>query len=56
MNIMIGHPKLVTFGIGLAITFVVGTVIGMLDHGQMAFAARDKVPVVVVDDDKRKTN
>ncbi len=38
MNMMIGHPKLVTLGIGLGITFVVGTAIGMLDHGQMAFA------------------
>jgi hypothetical protein len=32
------HPKLVTFGIGLAITFAVGTAIGMIDHGQMAYA------------------
>jgi hypothetical protein len=38
MNIVIGHPKLVTFGIGLAITFVVGTAIGMVDH-QSVFAA-----------------
>jgi hypothetical protein len=37
MNILIGHPKLVTLGIGLAITFVIGTAIGMLDHNQ-AFA------------------
>jgi hypothetical protein len=37
MNIVLGHPKLVTFGIGLAITFVIGTAIGMLDHNQ-AFA------------------
>jgi hypothetical protein len=34
MNIVASHPKLVTFGIGLAITFVVGTVIGMIDHNQ----------------------
>jgi len=40
MNIITAHPKLVTFGIGLAITFVVGTAIGMLDHGQLAFAGR----------------
>jgi len=37
MNIITAHPKLVTFGIGLAITFVIGTVIGMVDHNQ-AFA------------------
>ena len=34
MNILIYHPKLVTFGIGLAITFVVGTALGMIDHNQ----------------------
>ena len=27
-EIMINHPKFVTFGIGLAITFVIGTAIG----------------------------
>jgi uncharacterized membrane protein len=35
------HPKLVTFGIGLAITFVVGTAIGLVDHNQ-AFAEGGK--------------
>ena len=34
MNVFTAHPKLVTFGIGLAITFVVGTAIGMVDHNQ----------------------
>jgi len=29
------HPRLVTFGIGLAITFIVGTSIGMVDHNQV---------------------
>ncbi len=38
MNMVIRHPKLVTFGIGLAITFTIGIAIGMLDHGQLAFA------------------
>ena len=28
---MTAHPKLVTFGIGLAITFVIGTAIGMVN-------------------------
>jgi hypothetical protein len=37
LNMITAHPKLVTFGIGLAITFVIGAVIGMLDHNQ-AFA------------------
>ena len=35
MNIVISHPKLVTFGIGLAITFVVGAAIGMVDNQQV---------------------
>jgi hypothetical protein len=37
MNIITAHPKRVTFGIGLAITLVIGTAIGMVDHNQ-AFA------------------
>ncbi len=37
MEIITVNPKLVTFGIGLAITFAIGTAIGMLDHNQ-AFA------------------
>jgi hypothetical protein len=28
------HPKLAMFGIGLAITFVIGTAIGMVEHNQ----------------------
>jgi hypothetical protein len=38
LNSITAHPKLVTFGIGLAITFVIGTAIGMVDNNQ-AFAA-----------------
>ena len=38
MNMVTTHPKLVTLGIGLAVTFVVGTAIGMVDH--QAFASR----------------
>jgi hypothetical protein len=37
INAITAHPKLVTFGIGLPITFVIGTAIGMVDHNQ-AFA------------------
>lgn len=33
--IIAAHPKLVTFGIGLAITSVIGIAIGMLDHQQV---------------------
>jgi hypothetical protein len=35
MNIFTAHPKFVTFGIGLAITFVIGTAIGVVDHQQV---------------------
>jgi len=34
-NTIFAHPKLVNLGIGLAITFVVGTAIGSLDHSQV---------------------
>jgi hypothetical protein len=36
MNAITANPKLVTFGIGLAITFVIGTAIGMVDHDVFA--------------------
>jgi hypothetical protein len=39
MDMVIAHPKLVTFTIGFAVTFTVGTVLGMLDHNQV-FAIR----------------
>ena len=42
MNIFIQHPKLVTFGIGPEITFVIGIAIGMLDHNQFADAFSKK--------------
>ena len=35
MNMIIARPKLVTLGIGLVITFVVETAIGMVDHQQI---------------------
>jgi hypothetical protein len=37
MNIKTAHPRLVMFGIGLAITFVVRISVEMADHNQ-AFA------------------
>ncbi len=37
LKLVISHPKLVTFGIGLAITFAVGTVWGLTSPEQ-AFA------------------
>jgi hypothetical protein len=36
MNIVTAHPKLVMFGIGLGITFVIGAAIGMVDHPAFA--------------------
>jgi hypothetical protein len=44
LNAISAHPKLVTFGIGLAITMAVGTAIGMVDHQQLAFAQIIKDP------------
>ena len=35
MNIVTSHPKLVTLGIGLAVTFVIGTAILMVDHSSL---------------------
>jgi len=35
LNTVTAHPKLVTLGVGLAITFVIGTAIGMVDHQQV---------------------
>jgi uncharacterized membrane protein len=42
MNIITAHPRLVTFGIGLAITFVIGTAIGMVERNQV-FAHRQSI-------------
>ena len=44
MNMVTAYPKLVTFGIGLAITFTIGTAIGMVDHNQ-AFALVSAQPI-----------
>jgi hypothetical protein len=38
MNTISAQPKLLTFCIGLAITFVIGTAIGIVDHNQIANA------------------
>ena len=35
---VLAYPKLVVFGIGLVITFVVGTAIGMMDNHQAQFS------------------
>ena len=37
MTLVVAHSKLVTFGIGLEVTFVIGTALGIVDHNQ-AFA------------------
>jgi hypothetical protein len=37
LSTITAHPRLVTLGIGLAITFVIGTAIGIVDNNQ-AFA------------------
>ena len=38
LDTVTAHPRLVTLGIGLAVTFVIGTATGMVDHE--AFAAQ----------------
>jgi hypothetical protein len=41
LNTISAHPKLVTLGIGLAITMAIGTAItGMVDQHHLAFAAQ----------------
>ena len=40
MNEITAHPKLIAFAIGFGIAMAIGTAIGMLDHGQIAFAAK----------------
>jgi hypothetical protein len=35
MNLLTANPKIAIFGVGLAITFVIGTAIGMVDHQQV---------------------
>jgi uncharacterized membrane protein len=37
LNAISAHPKLVTFGIGLAVTMAIGTAIGLVDNN-LAFA------------------
>ncbi len=38
VNAITAHPRLVTLGIGLAVTFVIGTAMGLVDHS-LAFAS-----------------
>jgi hypothetical protein len=38
INMVRAHSKLVTFGIGFVITFVVGAAMGMVDHSQVIAA------------------
>lgn len=48
MNAITFHPKLVTFGIGLVITFGIGAAIGMIDNYPMASAARVTPPIIII--------
>ena len=40
MDIFTSHPKFVTLGIALAITFVVGTAIGLVEHSSVYAIAK----------------
>ncbi|HJT83421.1 MAG TPA: hypothetical protein VJ697_02970 [Nitrososphaeraceae archaeon] len=45
VNTIASHPRLVTFGIGLAVTFVIGTIIGMINdptHTASAFSHQNQ--------------
>jgi hypothetical protein len=41
-KLLADYPTLVTFGLGLAITLIIGAAIGTLDHQQAAFALPSK--------------
>ena len=38
-DLLVVHPKLAIFAIGLGITMVIGTAMGKLEHGQLVFAS-----------------
>lgn len=38
LNALTAHPKIAIFGIGLAVTFVIGTAVWMVEGPQQAFA------------------
>jgi hypothetical protein len=48
MNIRIEHPKLVTFGIGLTFTLVIGTVIGIADFQHVVFAKIEDQSTLII--------
>jgi hypothetical protein len=48
MNIVTAYPKLLTFGIGLAITFVIGATIGMADHNQAFAKIEDQQTLIIL--------
>ena len=39
LNTITAHPKLVTFAIGFAVTFTIGTVLGILEQGHLSWDA-----------------
>ena len=47
MNVVAFHPKLVTFGIGLGITFVIGIAIGMTDHEDFGTNSGNNGPLII---------
>jgi hypothetical protein len=48
MDIMAIYPKLVTLGIGLAITFVLGTAVGIVDHHYLIFAKIEDQQTLII--------
>jgi hypothetical protein len=48
MNLGIKHPKLVTFGIVLTITFVIVTTIGIADFQHVVFAKIEDQSTLII--------
>ena len=46
LNVIAAHPKVLTFGIGLAITVAIGIAIGMSDQSHTAYAYQPRTFVI----------
>jgi hypothetical protein len=42
IKVVVNHPKIVTFGIGLAVTFGIGLVTGLIEGPHQAFAGASR--------------
>ena len=46
LNVVAAHPKVLTFGIGLAITVAIGIAIGMSDQSHTAYVYQPRTFVI----------